>query len=391
MSHTLTNPNFTPSRTLVAAVAVSIALHVGVASGFLGQLQALFEAVTYTPPPRAEPLKARLIAPAPVIEREAAPVAVRPGAQVVATAPAAAGAAAKPDAPAKKANTAPKPKPENKSGPENKLPEKLPESAPISATQPAEPEKAEPAKPEPVVVPVPAVAPVATAPEAPVPVKIKLSPFPLEASVSFNFVGTDPKVTNPYHGSMRHHWREFTEGGVSRYVVKGEANVAFIANEMMTSEGVINEKGLSPTRHERVRGRREPEVITFTPGSQVAVVESKGEKRELKFAGDPVDMLSILYDLALDPAVAVGRKFAFARGVTVYQFVLRNKGQQAIETDAGKLDALYFDFRRVEGEGQIEVWLALDKGLLPAKMRLVSSRGEQVEIIASKYDITKPR
>ena len=388
MSHALADATLrSPGRTLLIGIALSIGLHIAVVSGFLGQLKALFEAVTYTPPPRSEPLKARLIAPAPVIEREAAPATSRPGAAQavgfgapVAAAPATAAPIKppKPDLAAKKAKPAAKPKAE----PEKNPVEKSAEPAPLATPPPVEPPKVEQAA-APPDTPTPKV--------EPAPVKVKLSPFPLEAIVSFNVIGTDPKVTNPYHGSMRHHWREVVEGSSSRYIVKGEASVAFVASETMTSEGIINEKGLSPTRHERARSRREPEVINFTPGSQVAIVESRGEKRELKFAGDPVDMLSILYDLALDPGVAVGRKFAFARGTTVYQFVLRTKGQQQVETGAGKLEALYFDFKRTEGEGQIEVWLALDKGLLPAKMRLVSSRGEEVEIIASKYEITKPR
>ena len=367
------NPTASPtvSATLACALVLSIGVHVLLAAGFFERLQNLFAAVSFAPP-ASTPIAARIIAPAPTIERVtvATPAPIQPG-------------VAKAVAPTPRKPTKPRtPKPSDAAPTQQAAAPTEPTPTPPAAT-PIEPTPPTPPAPEPVAAAPPELV-------KPSPATIKVSPFPLEATIKFFIVARNRNAE--YKATMTHVWQESAVEGAARYRIRGDlALPGFSNNEIYLSEGSIGAKGLTPARHERQREGKAPEITTFDAAKRSATVEENGASKPLTFVGEPVDQLSLLYDLALEPEIEIGRQFAFARGATIYPFELRNKGRQRIDTEMGGLDTLYFDFKRTDDVGQIEVWLALDKSLLPAKMRMVTKRGEEIEMTAARYTITKPR
>jgi hypothetical protein len=372
-------------RLLKWALVLSVLAHGVLVWSFNEELHGLFRAFVPAPP-RTEPIRARL-APAPVIERAPAVVApppVRPGAAQAIGAPVAAERFAKPAAPktdpaAKASNATEAAKAAPSAAEQNSPPSQpSPNAQPAASSNepPAAPQQkaAEPTPPETVA------AKAEPAPLAPAP-KLKAVPYPSAAHINFHVIRRD-KYREYSPVPMVQEWRQ--EGG--QYTVRAEASGLGFSFKQ-TSRGNVGEKGLEPQRFEARSNDDAPVTAEFDIAAKTANIKARKGERQESFAGVPTDQLSLLYDLGINLDIREGHRIAFAfNNGNIYRYTLKTKGRETIDTPAGALDTIYFAFERDGSSRKIEVWLALDRSLLPARMRLDGSRaGEELDIVVTRY------
>jgi hypothetical protein len=228
----------------------------------------------------------------------------------------------------------------------------------------------------------PAAVPDATVTEAIAPAD-EASPAPAEyplrhARLVFDlYYGSQPSKV----GQVTHTWdqdgREYRVETVAEAI--GFVSLFFNGRLVQHSSGVFTADGLLPTEYRAELGARSrTEVARFDWREGKIALSSKGESQLVDLpagAQDPLSMLHQLYFMKPIPATA---PLDIATGRKLYRYVYRIVGETQIETPLGLVRTLHM--RRQEPDGaRMDVWLDLDRSLLPARIHSVDRRGMVLE------------
>jgi hypothetical protein len=194
-------------------------------------------------------------------------------------------------------------------------------------------------------------------------------------------------------GQVTHTWaqdgREYRVETVAEAV--GFVGLFFNGRFVQHSSGVFTADGLVPTEYRAELGTRSrTEVARFDWADGKIALTSKGESRLVDLpagAQDPLSMLHQMYFMKPIPATA---PLDIATGRKLYRYVYRIVGETQIETPLGLVRAL--QMRRQEPDGaRMDVWLDLDRSLLPARIHSVDRRGMVLEqvIREARLDIAE--
>jgi len=154
----------------------------------------------------------------------------------------------------------------------------------------------------------------------------------------------------------------------------------------MESAGAVTADGLRPERYVDERNKKRT-VVAFSVNEKSAEIdESNGNHKTVALSGQAADVMSITYDLAFNPDVPVGTVFTLSNRDNMEELRLAETRNEVLSTDTTSLNTRYYDFRRANGSGGMQVWLAVDQGWLPAKLRIMGRDGA-VSMIATKYDL----
>ena len=344
-------------RLVVAAVAVSAALHAAVFVGMPPRFDTIDQG-------RAEVFSARLeSAPAPPAS---APPAPRP-------APKPAVRKAHPPPVAKAPPPAPPPPP----------PQLLTAAEP-AGDLPAIPQPApEAAKPPPLAIAEPIIPwlppPPPPAPEPP--------PFPLEGLPEH--LSIDYRLTSAFldaHAVYR--WSR--DGDSYRITGEGEALgllQLFVDGPMVQeSEGTITSAGLRPERFVETKPGARPEGLRFDWLNHTVSFDYSDKHRTAPLADDTVDWLTMIFQLAHVPPRVQGDSMAL-RVLTqrkLYDFHLKVLGIEDIDIPLGKVRALHLHHVDPDDGKEVDVWLGVDQHYLPVKMRYPAARRFMVEQSATR-------
>jgi hypothetical protein len=137
------------------------------------------------------------------------------------------------------------------------------------------------------------------------------------------------------------------------------------------SEGTITAAGLRPERFLEKRGGSENDGIEFDwPGRKVTL-EHGDERKTVPLAGDTVDWLTMIFQLAHTPPREAGASIELHVYTQrrLYDFDLKVLGLEEIEIPLGKVRALHLRHVDPEDGRTIDVWLGVDQHYLPVKMR----------------------
>jgi hypothetical protein len=88
------------------------------------------------------------------------------------------------------------------------------------------------------------------------------------------------------------------------------------------------------------------------------------------------DLVSFVYQLALEPLTPGRRHFSITNGTRLQTYVVEVLPEERIETPLGVLRALPVTQVRKPGAESVDVWLAVDYRHLPVRMRFYSRDGE---------------
>jgi hypothetical protein len=219
----------------------------------------------------------------------------------------------------------------------------------------------------------------------PLPKAARPSPFPERARIEFEMT----LESNNYKVWAVQTW-EGREGKY-RVLLTAEAKALFFSLGKLTMEsaGVITADGLRPERYVDERNQRRT-TVTYAANEKSAFVEEpNGNRKTVQLAGQAADVMSLTYDLGFNPDIAIGTPFTLSNRDTVEEIRLVEKRDEMLVSDTATLATRFFDLKRPNGTGGIQVWLATEKSWLPAKIRILGRDGA-VTLSATKFEINPP-
>ena len=151
------------------------------------------------------------------------------------------------------------------------------------------------------------------------------------------------------------------------------------------SQGKITAAGLQPETFTSRRNGKETDDRAIFDWSAMTVAVGKGGAPQPLVAGAQ-DFISFYYQFGYQPPpsgpvdmmVATGRKFDRVR----FQVV----GEETLELAFGSVPTLHL---RAAGDSTTEVWLALDRLLVPVKIRHIDKTGDLFDQIATEIQFSK--
>ena len=201
----------------------------------------------------------------------------------------------------------------------------------------------------------------------------KPQPFPTDAipenlSISYNLTSAFADGKADY---------EWTREG-DTYRIHGEAQAEgfftlFLEGRIVQeTTGTVTPEGLRPERFVERRPNASEEGLEFDWKRHEVTFERGDNRKTTNFAGDTVDWLSMIFQLAHVPPKPKGDTLEMAVFTQrkMYAFKLKVLGVEQIDIPMGRVEALHL--RHVDdknAEEVVDVWLGVQQHYLPVKMR----------------------
>jgi hypothetical protein len=184
-------------------------------------------------------------------------------------------------------------------------------------------------------------------------------------------------------GRAEHRW-EFSEDG--RYRLTGVTETSGLAalikpvRLQVESSGRLVAGGLQPDTFRSLKnGKDSNENADFDWAATEVKLSRDGSVRPI--APGSQDILSLNYQLAYLPHIADGASLGVVTGKKYERYALDSLGEEEIETPAGRFRTLHL---RALTDNTTEIWIALDRGRLPVKIRFTDKKGESFEQVATE-------
>lgn len=169
------------------------------------------------------------------------------------------------------------------------------------------------------------------------------------------------------------------------FAAEVRAFVFSLGSMTLESQGVVAAAGLRPERYVDERNRRRTVVSIAANEKSADIEEANGNRKSVLLAGQAADIMSLTYDLAFNPDIGIGTPFTLINRDRVEEVRLVDARDEVLVTEAGSLNTRYFEFRRPDGASGIQVWLAVDRQWLPARIRLAGRDGG-LNMVAIGYE-----
>ena len=184
-------------------------------------------------------------------------------------------------------------------------------------------------------------------------------------------------------GRAEHSW-EFAEDG--RYRLTGITETSGLAALLkplrlqVESSGRLVARGLQPeTLRTLKNGKATNENADFSWLTAEVTLSRDGSVRPI--APGTQDILSLNYQLAYLGQLADGASIGVVTGKKYARYALDSLGEEEIDTPAGHFRTLHL---RAMTDSVTEIWIALDRGRLPVKIRFTDKKGESFEQVATE-------
>jgi hypothetical protein len=187
-------------------------------------------------------------------------------------------------------------------------------------------------------------------------------------------------------GRAEHRW-EFPGDGTYRLTsvleTSGLAALLKPLRQQYESAGRLGAGGLQPETFRTLKnGQPTRENADFDWSTGEVRLARDGSVQRI--ATGTQDILSLNYQLAYLPAPENGATIGVVTGRKYEKHGLDSLGEDIIETPAGRFRTLHL---RAVGETVTEIWIALDHGRLPVKIRFTDKKGDSFEQIATELGI----
>ncbi|OQA34630.1 MAG: hypothetical protein BWY57_00337 [Betaproteobacteria bacterium ADurb.Bin341] len=262
--------------------------------------------------------------------------------------------------------------------------------------QPAEEKKTEvplPARPPKAKSPpvAPAKVPIAPVPEAePTPRPEVVAPEPIPPLAAPRIAGRGVMRFRVFRGVQamevgraEHEW-EFAEGRYRLTAFIETTGLAVLFKSVrieQESQGKLLAGGLRPERFiTRRNGVETNEGAEFDWAAKEVALARSGSRHPVTEGAQ--DLLSFYYQLAYLPGLAEGTTLGVATSRKFEHYRLQVVGEELLETEVETFRTLHL---KVQTEtNTTELWVALDRGLLPVKIRHIDRKGEVFDQIVNE-------
>ncbi|MBN6208418.1 DUF3108 domain-containing protein [Ralstonia flatus] len=198
------------------------------------------------------------------------------------------------------------------------------------------------------------------------------------------------------------------EDGVIRWATDGKTYTLaveiplplFFGTLAFRSAGTVGAYGLTPTRYEEVRGRRQPDVTTFHYATEQGPASGTQSASTVTFSRTPTvlplpegtqDRFSVFLQLTglarggperiASPGLTLEFPIADTDSVEVAR--VQHIGEESVDTPNGTIRAQHFIrlARRADDKRRVEIWLSPDHGWLPVRLRQTEPNGMQFDLV----------
>jgi hypothetical protein len=182
-------------------------------------------------------------------------------------------------------------------------------------------------------------------------------------------------------GELTHTWSQDGERYQAEAVAEasGLVSIFFDGKFVQRSTGQLGAGGLVPELYTLDRGRGDRvERARFDWAAQKLALEWKSEARTVALpagAQDPLSQLHQLYFMQPAPAAA---SVTVATSRKLGRHVYLQAGEESVATPLGRVRALRFR-REDDGGAKVDIWLDLDRDLLPVRIYAVDRKGNVLD------------
>lgn len=182
-------------------------------------------------------------------------------------------------------------------------------------------------------------------------------------------------------GQVIHTW---SQDGVHYQVESVAEAIGFVSlfvggRFVQRSNGTLAGRGLVPSEYRaEATARERSQRVQFDWAGRKLTLADKGAARTVDLpqgAQDPLSMVHQLWFLQPIPGVA---RLDIATGRKLYEQIYRALGETEFETPIGMVRAVHLSRRDADGE-RMDVWLDLDRDLLPARIHFADRKGLVLE------------
>jgi hypothetical protein len=165
----------------------------------------------------------------------------------------------------------------------------------------------------------------------------------------------------------------------SRSETIGLADLLRSQHRTYLSRGELTPDGLRPNTFlmSRNRGRGPEEArATFHWAEGTVTLGAAGKRHDEALPPGTHDLVSFIYQLAIDPPVPGAREATITNGSSLRTYAITVLPEEKIETPLGILRALPITQARKPGAETVDVWLAVEYRYLPVRLRFYGRDGE---------------
>ncbi len=266
-----------------------------------------------------------------------------------------------------------------------KKPEVAAEPARLPVVRPAPPRRPAPAAraSEPVAaLPIPPApageTPQAREPASPPAPKVAEAQLPAHGGIRFVVYRGDQQLEI---GRAQHEWEFNADGTYRLRIITETTGLAALIKPIrleLESRGKFVAGGLQPARFSTLRNGAETDENADFDWAARQVTLTRGNKR-FDLEEGAQDLVSFHYQLVFVPQLADGATIGVANGKKFERYHFASLGEETLETPAGSFRTLHV---RVQTDSTTDIWLALDRKLLPVKIRHADRKGESFETVA---------
>lgn len=177
-------------------------------------------------------------------------------------------------------------------------------------------------------------------------------------------------------GRATYEWRRDGD----HYRISGEAEATgfftlFLEGRVLQeSRGTVTAAGLRPERFREKKPQGAEEGLDFDWAAGQVTFDRGTERRTTPLAGNTVDWLSMIFQLAHMPPATQSVDMEVFTQRRMYRFTLRVLGVEEIEIPIGRVKALHLRHEPADAKEAVDVWLGVDYHHLPVKMRYPVAR-----------------
>ena len=220
--------------------------------------------------------------------------------------------------------------------------------------------------------------------KAPPPQTFPVEALPASLSIEYHLTSSFAD------GRATYHW----ERDGDNYRIRGEAEAEgfftlFLEGRILQeSRGSVTASGLRPGHFSERRPNAGAEGVAFDWEGGTVTFERGDEKRSAPLAGNTVDWLSMIFQLAHVPPSSRVYEMQVYTQRRMYAFRLQVLGLEDIEIPLGRVRALHLRHEDPERKETVDVWLGVDQHNLPVKMRYPVARNRlMVEQVATRVSV----
>lgn len=206
--------------------------------------------------------------------------------------------------------------------------------------------------------------------------------WPARGEIVYNLsMGNGPQV-----GEARHSWAH--DGSTyhieTRVRTVGMAALIARLQYVQRSEGRVLADGLQPQRFTVIREGRAAEQASFDWAAGQLVLTRKERRRELPLRAATQDVLSLWHQIAIAGNRPLPAGLQVVTGRKAADSTLSWEGEEELTLPLGKLRTRRLKASADDGSMSIEVWFAIDRNMLPVRIRMVDDDGDVLDQQASE-------